>query len=405
MSKVKTTTGMINQPPFSIGFTMSVMKSYLRDQFILVFEPSDASRRHIGDFLERLWPQKVILASKTQDIPHLTHRKKVGLYIAEWLDPEGDSGVELCKHIRRQGDHSAFLLMGQEKTRQDVILASEVGIDDYLLKPFSFTDFSKRIRTLCQKLLHPSYLERQLRDADFKYLNQKYDTAFHIYQDIIQKNPESSRATCGMASVAIQKKQWDQAKLYLQQARVLNPEYIRTHQLLLEIYLHEKNHQKSFQTAQHLHNLSPQNPRYILSLAHIFLELEDFSQSEKNFQKILQTCPQQAEAWKGLGHISFAQENYDKAEKLYHKALKLDHDDASILNSMGTTFVRLEKYEEGIHYYQLALSLVPTEPKILYNIGYAYERFGKQNLARDYYQQTLKIQPDHIKSIQGLDRL
>ena len=63
----------------------------------------------------------------------------------------GRSGIELCRILRRQGIHVPVLLLTAKDSVSDRIMGLESGADDYVLKPFDFTELVARIRTILRR--------------------------------------------------------------------------------------------------------------------------------------------------------------------------------------------------------------------------------------------------------------
>ena len=61
------------------------------------------------------------------------------------------SGFEICRHLRKHGNPLPVLLLTARDTIEDRVLGLDSGADDYLIKPFSFAEFSARIRALVRR--------------------------------------------------------------------------------------------------------------------------------------------------------------------------------------------------------------------------------------------------------------
>ena len=70
-----------------------------------------------------------------------------GVVISDWMMP-GVDGLELCRRIRSQvGDYSFFILVSHRTTDTDNLkLAVEAGVDDFLQKPLQQEDLWLRLR-------------------------------------------------------------------------------------------------------------------------------------------------------------------------------------------------------------------------------------------------------------------
>ncbi|MGT2426690.1 response regulator transcription factor [Amnibacterium kyonggiense] len=63
----------------------------------------------------------------------------------------GMSGVELCRHVRREGMTVGVVLVTARDGLEDRIQGLDSGADDYLVKPFALEELAARIRALLRR--------------------------------------------------------------------------------------------------------------------------------------------------------------------------------------------------------------------------------------------------------------
>ena len=74
------------------------------------------------------------------------------------------SGLEVCRQIRAEANHTPILMLTAKNQNRDVVQGLDNGADDYLAKPFSFEVLLARIRALLRR--PPAGLDEVLRAAD-----------------------------------------------------------------------------------------------------------------------------------------------------------------------------------------------------------------------------------------------
>lgn len=62
------------------------------------------------------------------------------------------TGEDLCKKIRKEGTDSFILMLTAKNQLEDIVDGLNCGADDYLTKPFEFSELLARIRTLLRRL-------------------------------------------------------------------------------------------------------------------------------------------------------------------------------------------------------------------------------------------------------------
>ncbi|MFB2835128.1 response regulator transcription factor NblR [Floridanema evergladense] len=75
----------------------------------------------------------------------------------------GDSGLGVCKNLRRAGNRAPVLLMMARDSVDDRVACLEAGADDYFLKPYRSETFLKLVRLYLQP---DNYSSEQLRFCD-----------------------------------------------------------------------------------------------------------------------------------------------------------------------------------------------------------------------------------------------
>ena len=86
--------------------------------------------------------------------------------ILDWRMPER-TGVEVVEEARREGRHTPILMLTARDAAVDRITGLNVGADDYLVKPFDFTELIARLRALQRR--PPLTLAPVLECADLRF--------------------------------------------------------------------------------------------------------------------------------------------------------------------------------------------------------------------------------------------
>src|SRR5690606_19709632 len=117
-----------------------------------------------------------------------------GLFICEWKLADLN-GLQFCRELRADEKFRQvpFLLTSVENLRRDVILATEVGVDSYLLKPFSYEEFRDQVIAVCRARQADDKLTLLLAGADKFLAEGKLTAAEELYQNALMEFPHSAR--------------------------------------------------------------------------------------------------------------------------------------------------------------------------------------------------------------------
>jgi DNA-binding response OmpR family regulator len=82
------------------------------------------------------------------------------LVVLDLMLPDID-GYEVCRTIRQLGLHMGMLMVTAKDAVEDRVRGLDLGADDYLVKPFAFTEFVARVRALLRRgpALHPDVVQ------------------------------------------------------------------------------------------------------------------------------------------------------------------------------------------------------------------------------------------------------
>lgn len=73
----------------------------------------------------------------------------------------GMNGIEICKKIREEGNHTPVLMLTAKGQINDKVEGFTSGADDYLVKPFAFEELLARVRALSRR-------PKQIKSAIYK---------------------------------------------------------------------------------------------------------------------------------------------------------------------------------------------------------------------------------------------
>lgn len=92
----------------------------------------------------------VDLAFDGTDGYDLASTEEYDLIILDLLLP-GIDGLEICRRLRAKKNHTPILMLTAKSQTEDKVEGLNTGADDYLTKPFAFTELLARIRALSRR--------------------------------------------------------------------------------------------------------------------------------------------------------------------------------------------------------------------------------------------------------------
>ncbi|NOK70953.1 MAG: response regulator transcription factor [Chloroflexi bacterium AL-N10] len=122
--------------------------SYL-DMRVLVVEDDVGISRFIHQGLKEAGYAVDIAADGSEGINYAIATDYDAI-VLDVLLPELD-GLSVLKNLRQRGLQTPVLLLTALDTVQDRVLGLDAGADDYLIKPFDFTELLARLRALLRR--------------------------------------------------------------------------------------------------------------------------------------------------------------------------------------------------------------------------------------------------------------
>jgi DNA-binding response OmpR family regulator len=109
--------------------------------------------RKIASFIKRGLTQEhyaVDTAADGEDGTALIEDPAYDLVILDMMLPK-ISGMQVLRRIRENRKHLPVLMLTAKDSVQDIVAALDAGADDYLRKPFQFSELTARVRALLRR--------------------------------------------------------------------------------------------------------------------------------------------------------------------------------------------------------------------------------------------------------------
>jgi two-component system, OmpR family, copper resistance phosphate regulon response regulator CusR len=118
----------------------------------------------------------VTVAHTGEDGFYLVHAQQFDLIVLDVMLP-GRNGLEILSTLRQNGLKTPVLLLTAKDAVEDRVHGLDAGADDYLVKPFAFTELQARIRALMRRgTVDPP---GKLRTADLELDPARHEVSRH----------------------------------------------------------------------------------------------------------------------------------------------------------------------------------------------------------------------------------
>jgi DNA-binding response OmpR family regulator len=114
---------------------------------VLIAEDSRSYRKILASNLHKCGYELIQCSDGDETWDELMKNDAPQLIILDWMMP-GKSGVDICRDLRKLNDNSFRYIILQTScdNQSDIIEGLEAGADDYIIKPYNYTEFEHRVK-------------------------------------------------------------------------------------------------------------------------------------------------------------------------------------------------------------------------------------------------------------------
>ena len=133
--------------------------------YVLVVEDEDALATLLQYNLEKEG-YDITVAGDGEEALILVDERLPDLVVLDWMLPKV-SGIEVCRRLRSRPEtrNVPIIILTARGEEADRIRGLDTGADDYVVKPFSMTEFCARIRAVLRRI-RPGLAEDRIRHGD-----------------------------------------------------------------------------------------------------------------------------------------------------------------------------------------------------------------------------------------------
>ena len=374
-------------------------------QFLIVDE-SQSVRDALSMALKAMGLRRICHATDAATALHMLQSERIDFIICD-RNLRQVSGMELLKEIRENTQLMSmpFLMLSSEISKEDVMLASEFGIDGYMQKPFVPKEVSQKVSQAIGRHTDPANSEKQFDRARQLYSGGKFEDSLNLYQQLQIKFPDSARTRVGVARCLRALDRIDQAIESLNEAIEKNNLYVHAHHELALIYLHLDDIERSLEAFDQAIAASPLNPIRYETISEILYREKRYERAEEYLMRAVKLELVYPNIFSQLGKVLFAQKKMDRAIKYFEQALQTQPTNTSFLNSLGICLKEVGRYEDALKYYNTALKYRQADTKVLYNKALCLIQMNDLDRARKTLKAIVAIDPSYTKAIEKLEFL
>lgn len=212
------------------------IKHHLGNDYVIVIEPTPTYRNILKIFFNEIRVKNVIFFHSVIEAQRFMLVNTAGLIMVEKKLSITD-GLKFFQGLRLSPRYGSipFILMATERLQENLGAATERGIEDFLMKPFSFSSLSQQIYNLLVNAKNPSNFHALMKRAHEQLKCGDLWVAEALMLKAEAMRPESASVACAMAQIAIANQDYVAAVKKLELATSLNPHYLWTREIYRQL--------------------------------------------------------------------------------------------------------------------------------------------------------------------------
>lgn len=410
------------------------LREYFRDGYVLVVDDAPNICKTTKNLLRSMGIEQVVDAGDgdvaLKILKDAKHTKLHGLKsgaeknclfaLLDWYMGRM-SGIDLAQEIRadKELENIPILMITGEGRRDQIVKASaEVGVNGFILKPFSAKDLENKISAIIKQRISPPEHVKLIKTGELLMEQGKFDGALMIFDKALEMNPNSARVHVLKGDALKEKGEFEEARSSFAQAIIANPHYLKIYVSSANLAMKEGNKDLALGYLKKASEISPCNGKRIATMGQIHLERGEEEEAQKAFDAAIKEDPKTA---KDIAEAYLKENKADLAEDFFRRSMPKEVESLSqeqikeyvhTTNRLGIALRRQGKIEEALTEYQKVRKLDPDDEAVYYNMGKAYLELSKKNDSPSSVQKAVKcfrkaveMDPEFEEALKELEKL
>jgi DNA-binding response OmpR family regulator/Tfp pilus assembly protein PilF len=395
---------------------------------ILIVEDQPLMRKAFKRVLDSAGIFVIQEAQSPKDaIQHLRNHA-VDLVILDLYLNKG-SGLEVLNYLRSRpiANDIPIIFVTGEASRDDIVHAVELGVSDYLIKPFDPQDLLHKVRSVLAQFVDPPKHLKMLRHAESLLLRGDYLRAHADFLKLREDEPHSPRVIVGLSQAEWKLGNTKVAKELIEEAIELADLCFPAYALMADILIEEGRKQDAVEFLLRELSLNGKRSGRRVQLAELYFELHDVKASfeqlrlalidypndegllirtakmhldsgdnEKALHYFLKTrrnVPRSALALKGISEVCCKSNQPQKALQIFSDFLRQKPQQADVLFARAQTYEHMNMLDESMADIESSLLLEPDNMEVLCSKGRLLKRSGQEMPARMVWASLSRMDP------------
>jgi tetratricopeptide (TPR) repeat protein len=278
--------------------------------------------------------------------------------------------------------------------KEDIMLATENGVDEILVKPFTLKDLVPKLRNAYKKFYNPNNPEQVYELAKAELRAGNLDKSENIFIRLAQSAKGAARPVVGLARIASEKKDTEKALKLLAEAEKRNKFYVLAYVERGRIFTKENKIEEAIEQFKHAIELSPLNPLRYEEAAELLFKKQRYQEAATLLTMALDKNLSFPSLHNYLSQAFYSLKDYKKAIRHIKSALSVEPENITFLNQLGICYKESDQFDEAQKTYNAVIKLDPANKAALYNKSVMLSAKGQHDEAIKLMKRCIEKHPD-----------
>ena len=238
------------------------------------------------------------------------------------------------------------------------------------------------------------YAPAQLANARMKAVNQNFDEAQTIVDQVLAKNPKNHDAFLLSGMLQAAKGNPDNALALYRKAIEAKPDFLLAHSAIISSLFQQQKLNEATKQIELLKKVAPKHPQTIYLDAQATYQRKDYKVARELTQQLLKILPNNPNNLQLAGAVEYQLRSYVQAEAYLSKAVQLAPELALARKLLISSYLRAGQPAKALATLQPVLERIEKDPSFLSIAGETYLQNGDAKKAADYFAKASKLDPD-----------
>lgn len=324
----------------------------------------------------------------------------VDIVISDIYLPKG-SGMDILRYVRTRpiaNDLPVIFVTG-EATKDDIVQAVDLGVNDYLIKPFEPPEFLVKAKSVLEKFRNPTPRIRKLRKAEDHFFSGQLDEAMKLFEELLAEETDSVRVMVSLSQLKARLGKFDEALKLIDDAIGLSPIYFPAYAVATDLLLKigRKSDAITYLTKElSIHGKQPQ--RRIL-LADLYFEMNNPKAGLEHVRQALVDNPREETVLLKMAELQFMSGDIEKSIHYYLKTRRKNPHCTKALDGLAQVCVSIGDPLKALKMFNEFLKASPAQKDVLLARARLFEKIGEIDPALGDIETYLISEPESVEAL------